>query len=82
MSDRIFISHATEDAEMANNIVDYIEKHMECIQRKVSESRNGYLRYSEKCGILPGHYYAVVDGFAIGNTQSFLAKTVPDSSAT
>lgn len=58
-------------------VSDYIEKHMSQIRKNAVRSREGYLRYSEKCGLQAGCSYAVVDFIAVGKTQKYLSTFVP-----
>lgn len=56
---------------------DYIEKHMPQIRKNTFKARKGYIRYSEKCGMLPGQSYAVVDFFTVGTVQKYLSRVLP-----
>ena len=63
--------------EKDETIPDYIDRHMPVIQRIAEESRQGYRRYSERCGMQPGGKYAVVDFVATGTTQMYLQRFLP-----
>ena len=63
--------------EEGETTLDYFDKHMPLIQRLAAESREGYLRYSERCGMKKGERYAVVDFIAAGSTQYFLEGFLP-----
>lgn len=56
---------------------DYIEKHIQRICQNAFEARKGYIRYSEKCEMLKGHSYAVVDFFTVGTVQKYLSRVLP-----
>lgn len=57
--------------------LDFVEKHMKCVQEIAELSRDGYLRYSENCGMSNGCTYAVVDFIAEGKTQNYLSQFMP-----
>ena len=57
--------------------MDYIEKHMQWIRQNAFRERKGYLRYSEKCGMLAGESYADVDFFTVGTVQRYLSQFLP-----
>lgn len=56
---------------------EYIGKHMNQINIIAKNAREGYLRFSEKCGMIPDRKYAVFDFIAIGNTQKYLSRFLP-----
>ncbi len=66
--------HSYEEQESAS---DYIEKHMDRIQNIAEKAREGYFVYYQKCGLVDGDTYAVVDGFAGGHTQKYLSSFLP-----
>ncbi len=56
---------------------DYIKKHGEIIRNNAGKIKGGYVQYSAQCGIQKDCLYAVVDGFALGNTQKYLSEFLP-----
>jgi FMN phosphatase YigB (HAD superfamily) len=58
-------------------ITDYVKKHMQWIHKSAENARKGYLRYSEKCGMLPGNTYAVVDFVTVGSVVKSLSQVLP-----
>ena len=58
-------------------VSDYIERHMDLIQKNAENARRGYTLYSRKCGMVADGTFAVVDGFAVGNTQNYLSRFLP-----
>lgn len=58
-------------------ILDYIMKHLPKIHENAVRAKEGYLQYSEKCGMLPEALYAVIDFFALGKTQKYLSTFLP-----
>ena len=63
-----------EDQE---TMIDYIDRHMSVIHKIAERSREGYRRYSERCGMRSGGRYAVVDFVAAGTTQMHLENILP-----
>ena len=58
---------------------EYVDKHMKWINSQAEESRKGYLVYSERCKMVPGNRYALIDFFSAGTTQKYLSKFLPFS---
>ena len=58
---------------------EYIEKHIDRIQKIAESSRKGYLKYSKELGMKNGERYAVVDYVATGNIQKCLSQILPFS---
>ena len=58
-------------------ITDYIKKHIQWIHKNADNARKGYLSYSEKCGMLPGNSYAVVDFVTVGSVVKSLSQFLP-----
>ena len=75
------IYHISDDEllppEKCETVTDYIDRHMPIIQKIAARSREGYCRYSERCGMRPGGQYAVVDFVAEGTTQMYLQRFLP-----
>ena len=57
--------------------IDYIKRHRSLISQNAENVRNGYLRYSEKCGMLQDRSYAIYDFLSVGRTQHFLSQWLP-----
>ena len=62
--------------EKYDTVAEYIDKHMPVIREIAKGSREGFRRYSERCGMRPGGLYALVDfvpgGTTLPNLQRFL----------
>ena len=56
---------------------DYFQRHSAIISDYARLSREGYLRYYSRCGLMPGKRYAVVDLISTGTTQTFLDRFLP-----
>ena len=56
---------------------DYIRRHMPLISRTARDAREGFLRFSEQCGMREGGTYAAVDFIATGTTQTYLERFLP-----
>lgn len=72
ISENEMLSRAIDEGAL-----DFIEKHMDQIRKIAAMSRKGYLRYSEKNGMVKGCSYAVVDFIAEGKTQKCLSQFMP-----
>ena len=59
-------------------IPEYVHRHMTIIKEVARETREGYLNYSQKCGIKPDETFAVVDFIARGTTQFYLERLLPN----
>ena len=62
---------------MDETISDYIDRHMQVIQKTALDSREGYRQFSKNCGMNSDGKYAVVDFVAAGTTQMNLARFLP-----
>lgn len=58
-------------------MADYIDRHVSAIRQIAAESREGYRRYSKRCGMWPGGNYAVVDFMGAGTIQRYLQRYLP-----
>ena len=63
--------------DASETTVDYPDKHISLLRKITEQSRTGYLRYSQGCGMRPGGLYAVVDFVAAGTTQMYLQSFLP-----
>lgn|GEM_PF-1232789 len=63
--------------EAGETTTDYIDRHMSVIRRIAEGSREGFRRYSRRCGMRAGGKYAVVDFVAAGTIQTYLQQFLP-----
>ncbi len=58
-------------------VLEYLNRHVDIIRDNAKKIKGGFLQYSTQCGVLKDCLYAVVDGFALGNTQKYLSEFLP-----
>lgn len=59
------------------NILEYVLLHKDRILDKAKETRDNYLNYMKKIGMLPGEKYVFFDFVSSGTCQNFLEKFIP-----